>query len=63
MAVTAVIIAATTPPFAPSAMTNSTGAVGDSLDFHKGSPKMIIFGISVTCTSNPDQSPGPSVFS
>ncbi|MFD7880336.1 hypothetical protein ACFV5G_40805 [Streptomyces sp. NPDC059766] len=40
-----------------------TVAVGDSLDFYKGSLKMVIFGITVTCTSSAAQSPGPFVFS
>ncbi|MFD4874278.1 hypothetical protein ACFWOB_12990 [Streptomyces sp. NPDC058420] len=40
-----------------------TVAVGDKLDFYKGSLKMVIFGISVTCTSSAAQSPGPFVFS
>ncbi|WP_427917931.1 hypothetical protein [Streptomyces sp. cg40] len=40
-----------------------TVAVGDHLDFFNGSLKMVIFGISVTCTSSAAQSPGPFVFS
>jgi hypothetical protein len=40
-----------------------TVAVGDRLDFYNGSLKMVIFGISVTCTSSAAQSPGPFVFS
>ncbi|MGW3159732.1 hypothetical protein [Streptomyces sp. NPDC001089] len=40
-----------------------TVAVGDSLDFYKGSLKMVIFGITVTCTSTAAQAPGPFVFS
>ncbi|MFE5138967.1 hypothetical protein [Streptomyces fagopyri] len=40
-----------------------TVAIGDSLDFYKGSLKMVIFGITVTCTSTAAQSPGPFVFS
>nr|WP_189261749.1 hypothetical protein [Streptomyces fuscichromogenes] len=39
-----------------------TVAVGDSLDFYKGSLKMVVFGITVTCTSSAAQSPGPFVF-
>ncbi|MFF4311102.1 hypothetical protein [Streptomyces sp. NPDC001507] len=38
-----------------------TVAAGDSLDFYKGSLKMVIFGITVTCTSSAAQSPGPFV--
>jgi hypothetical protein len=40
-----------------------TVAVGDSLDFFRGSLRMVIFGITVTCTTNAAQSPGPFVFS
>ncbi|MEU6541067.1 hypothetical protein [Streptomyces sp. NPDC047000] len=39
-----------------------TVAAGDSLDMHGGSLKMVIFGITVTCTANAAQSPGPFVF-
>ncbi|MFE0515216.1 hypothetical protein [Streptomyces sp. NPDC058964] len=39
-----------------------TVASGDSLDFHGGSLKMVIFGITVTCTSAANQAPGPFVF-
>ncbi|MER5787019.1 hypothetical protein [Streptomyces sp. NPDC001980] len=38
-----------------------TVASGDSLDFYGGSLKMVIFGITVTCTSSAAQSPGPFV--
>ncbi|MFD3581855.1 hypothetical protein [Streptomyces sp. NPDC058683] len=39
-----------------------TVASGDSLDFYGGSLKMVIFGVTVTCTSSAAQSPGPFVF-
>ncbi|OIJ64726.1 hypothetical protein [Streptomyces mangrovisoli] len=39
-----------------------TVASGDSLDFYGGSLKMVIFGITVTCTTSSAQSPGPFVF-
>ncbi|MER5580697.1 hypothetical protein ABT090_03410 [Streptomyces asoensis] len=42
---------------------NGTVASGDSLDFYKGSLKMVVFGITVTCTANAAQAPGPFVFS
>ncbi|MFI5792467.1 hypothetical protein [Streptomyces sp. NPDC051677] len=41
---------------------NGTVASGDKLDFYKGSLKMVVFGITVTCTTNAAQSPGPFVF-
>jgi hypothetical protein len=41
---------------------NGTVAAGDKLDFHKGSLKMVVFGITVTCTSNAPQAPGPFVY-
>ncbi|MDX2676876.1 hypothetical protein [Streptomyces soliscabiei] len=41
---------------------NGTVASGDKLDFYKGSLKMVIFGITVTCTTSAAQSPGPFVF-
>lgn len=41
---------------------NGTVASGDSLDFYKGSLKMVVFGITVTCTASGAQSPGPFVF-
>ncbi|MCX4762056.1 hypothetical protein OG562_13940 [Streptomyces sp. NBC_01275] len=40
-----------------------TVASGDSLDFYKGSLKMVVFGVTVTCTSSAAQAPGPFVFS
>ncbi|MFD9390628.1 hypothetical protein ACFWBB_07795 [Streptomyces sp. NPDC060000] len=42
---------------------NGTVASGDKLDFYKGSLKMVVFGITVTCTANAAQAPGPFVFS
>ncbi|WP_340379654.1 hypothetical protein U5640_30395 [Streptomyces sp. SS7] len=39
-----------------------TVASGDTLDFNGGSLKMVIFGITVTCTTSAAQSPGPFVF-
>ena len=39
-----------------------TVASGDSLDANGGSLKMVIFGVTVTCTANGPQSPGPFVF-
>ncbi|MFI6033206.1 hypothetical protein ACIBBD_03295 [Streptomyces sp. NPDC051315] len=39
-----------------------TVASGDSLDLHQGSLKMVVFGITVTCTAAGPQSPGPFVF-
>ncbi|MFJ3302228.1 hypothetical protein ACIPSA_03745 [Streptomyces sp. NPDC086549] len=39
-----------------------TVASGDSLDFYGGSLKMVIFGVTVTCTTVAKQSPGPFVF-
>ncbi|WP_329217180.1 hypothetical protein OG352_14395 [Streptomyces sp. NBC_01485] len=41
---------------------NGTVASGDKLDFNGGSLKMVIFGITVTCTAAGPQSPGPFVF-
>ncbi|MER5714834.1 hypothetical protein [Streptomyces sp. NPDC002132] len=41
---------------------NGTVASGDSLDFYRGSLKMVVFGITVTCTGTGPQSPGPFVF-
>ncbi|GGW18377.1 hypothetical protein [Streptomyces capoamus] len=40
-----------------------TVAPGDSLEAYGGSLKMVIFGITVTCTASAKQSPGPFVFS
>lgn len=42
---------------------NGTVASGDSLNFYRGSLKMVVFGITVTCTSSASQSPGPFVYS
>jgi hypothetical protein len=39
-----------------------TVAAGDSLEAYGGSLKMVIFGITVTCTATGPQSPGPFVF-
>ncbi|MEU3533984.1 hypothetical protein AB0E70_20690 [Streptomyces murinus] len=39
-----------------------TVASGYSLDAYGGSLKMVIFGITVTCTASGPQSPGPFVF-
>jgi hypothetical protein len=39
-----------------------TVASGDKLDFYQGSLKMVVFGITVTCTATGPQSPGPFVF-
>ncbi|USQ88238.1 hypothetical protein NFX46_33535 [Streptomyces phaeoluteigriseus] len=39
-----------------------TVAPGDRLDFYRGSLKMVVFGITVTCTATGPQSPGPFVF-
>ncbi|MFE8943845.1 hypothetical protein [Streptomyces sp. NPDC007856] len=39
-----------------------TVASGDSLDAYGGSLKMVIFGVTVTCTASGPQSPGPFVF-
>ncbi|WP_225821227.1 hypothetical protein [Streptomyces naphthomycinicus] len=40
-----------------------TVASGDSLETYGGSLKMVIFGVTVTCTATAKQSPGPFVFS
>lgn len=42
---------------------NGTVASGDSLNFYGGSLKMVVFGITVTCTTSAAQTPGPFVFS
>ncbi|MFF8903776.1 hypothetical protein [Streptomyces olivaceoviridis] len=42
---------------------SGTVASGDSLEAYGGSLKMVIFGITVTCTASAKQSPGPFVFS
>ncbi|MER6627684.1 hypothetical protein ABT301_05485 [Streptomyces sp. NPDC000987] len=39
-----------------------TVAAGDTLEAYGGSLKMVIFGITVTCTATANQSPGPFVF-
>jgi hypothetical protein len=39
-----------------------TVASGDSLDAYGGSLKMVIFGVTVTCTASGPRSPGPFVF-
>ncbi|MEU8029399.1 hypothetical protein AB0C13_12315 [Streptomyces sp. NPDC049099] len=39
-----------------------TVASGDRLDAYGGSLKMVIFGVTVTCTASGPQSPGPFVF-
>ncbi|MGW0820012.1 hypothetical protein [Streptomyces sp. NPDC002845] len=39
-----------------------TVASGDSLDAYGGSLQMVIFGITVTCTADGPQSPGPFVY-
>ncbi|MET9448276.1 hypothetical protein [Streptomyces cinerochromogenes] len=39
-----------------------TVASGDSLEAYGGSLKMVIFGVTVTCTASAKQSPGPFVF-
>ncbi|MGW0943397.1 hypothetical protein ACWD4O_12730 [Streptomyces sp. NPDC002623] len=41
---------------------NGTVASGDSLNFLGGSLKMVVFGITVTCTTSSTQLPGPFVF-
>ncbi|MFI2432084.1 hypothetical protein [Streptomyces sp. NPDC018693] len=41
---------------------NGTVASGDSLDMNGGSLKMVVWGITVTCTATGPQSPGPFVF-
>ncbi|MET8562060.1 hypothetical protein ABZV75_16245 [Streptomyces flaveolus] len=41
---------------------SGTVASGDSLEAYGGSLKMVIFGITVTCTASAKQSPGPFVF-
>jgi hypothetical protein len=37
-------------------------AAGDSLEANGGSLQMQVFGITITCTANGPQSPGPFVF-
>ncbi|MDQ1038739.1 hypothetical protein QFZ75_005155 [Streptomyces sp. V3I8] len=41
---------------------DGTVAAGDSLEAFGGSLQMVIFGITVTCTAQGPQSPGPFVF-
>ncbi|MEU6229542.1 hypothetical protein [Streptomyces sp. NPDC047042] len=41
---------------------NGTVASGDSLEAGGGTLKMVLFGITVTCTPTGNQSPGPFVF-
>ncbi|MFS8197075.1 hypothetical protein ACLVWQ_00150 [Streptomyces sp. CWNU-52B] len=41
---------------------NGTVAAGDSLEAFGGTLKMVIFGITVTCTAEGPQSPGPFVY-
>ncbi|GAB7108307.1 hypothetical protein [Streptomyces phaeofaciens] len=41
---------------------SGTVASGDSLDINGGSLKMVVFGITVTCTATGPQAPGPFVF-
>ncbi|MFF4654692.1 hypothetical protein ACFY30_15105 [Streptomyces sp. NPDC000345] len=39
-----------------------TVASGDKLDFNGGSLKMVVLGITLTCTTSTAQAPGPFVF-
>lgn len=39
-----------------------TVAAGDSLQAYGGSLKLVVFGITITCTAKAPQSPGPFVF-
>ncbi|MFI7336672.1 hypothetical protein ACIBUY_01865 [Streptomyces sp. NPDC050085] len=41
---------------------SGTVASGDSLDAYNGNMKMTIFGVTVTCTADGPQVPGPFVF-
>lgn len=41
---------------------DGTVASGDRLEFYGGSLKMTIYGITITCTADAPQSPGPFVF-
>jgi hypothetical protein len=41
---------------------SGTVASGDSLDANGGSLKMVVLGLTVTCTADGPQSPGPFVF-
>ncbi|MFI6486265.1 hypothetical protein [Streptomyces sp. NPDC050564] len=41
---------------------DGTVAVGDSLEAYGGSLQMMVFGITITCTADAAQSPGPFVF-
>jgi len=41
---------------------NGTVAPGDQLDIFSGGLSMVVFGITVTCTANAAQQPGPFIF-
>jgi hypothetical protein len=41
---------------------DGTVASGDSLEAYGGSLQMVVFGITITCTADAPQSPGPFVF-
>ncbi|MEU9335873.1 hypothetical protein AB0D49_22275 [Streptomyces sp. NPDC048290] len=41
---------------------NGTVASGDRLEAFGGSLKMVVFGITITCTATAPQAPGPFVF-
>ncbi|WP_053849751.1 hypothetical protein [Streptomyces sp. NRRL B-24085] len=41
---------------------NGTVASGDSLESYGGSLRIVVFGITVTCTATGPQAPGPFVF-
>jgi len=41
---------------------SGTVAAGDSLEANGGSLKMVVLGITITCTAEGPQSPGPFVF-
>ncbi|MFD8425620.1 hypothetical protein [Streptomyces sp. NPDC059466] len=41
---------------------DGTVASGDSLDAYGGSLRMVVFGITISCTAEAPQSPGPFVF-
>jgi hypothetical protein len=41
---------------------DGTVAAGDSLEAFGGDLKMVVFGITITCTAGGPQSPGPFVF-
>ena len=42
---------------------SGTVAAGDSLEAFGGNLKIVVFGITITCTASGPQSPGPFVFS